>query len=326
MRFYFLFPLLIAFLSSAVTSKSNENIRGKEDENSWISDFTDKVLHKLKHHGKSIGKQCFAKKKKGIVPSAEHLDSPLKNFGYPYFNEKGKQVVLKAEVPLSHIFGFRQPVKIGSRDYVIAGYPDELLAFFACFENYKVIGSSLNEQGHWIPNTGSIQIQMQNLYTKGERLSSTLYEMLFKYTLDRIIKYLNPVAIIKGLDCQILGGCDAVESLSKFKKAMEKIKKWLPGTDKLVKKILEIYQEKKPIKDKIKEIIDFIKDEQRRKAGIRKQWIGWGNVSNKDKKILVTLTMYSKPEHGVRSTYYMGHGTVSMKDIGEAVNIALEKK
>jgi len=292
---------------------------------SWISDWAEKIMRKLKSHGKGSGKKCFAKKKKGLIPSAKDMDSPLKTFGYPHFNVEARGTVVRAGVPLSYMFGYRQPIKIGSRDYLIAGYPDELLAFFACFENYKVIGSSLNDEGHWIPNTGSIKIQMQNL-NDFSKLSSTLFDMVFKYTMDRIIRYLVPTAVIKGLDCKIMGGCDAVKTLAGFQRAIAKIKKWIPGSDKFIAKIIEVYQKDIPLEKKMKEVLDFMRKEEKRKAGIRAEWIGWENVVYSEKKILVTLTMYSKPEHGVRSTHYMKKGTVTMRDIGEALKLAFQKK
>lgn len=320
--------VFVAVLAVSLTNVSCKSIEDKTKDvngNSWISKFVDKVVHWLKTRGKQVKKQCFDRRKQGHAASAELGDSPLKAFGYPHFNEARRGVVVKAGVPLSYMGGHRQPIKIGSRDYVFAGYPEQILAFCACFENYRVIGESLSHTGHWV-DEGNIKIQMQNVQEWGGRLDSSVFELLFKYTLERIIKYLNPVKIIKGIDCKLLGGCDAASTVDKFRAALEKIRGWLPHSADVINKIIEIYQKKEPLEQKAKDLIDFIKIEEEKKAKIRGDWIGWDNIEHKDKAIIVTLTMYDKPTNHVRSTYTMHGSNVSMKTVGEAIKEAFDRE
>ena len=166
---------------------------------------------------------------------------------------------------------------------------------------------------------------MENVSRYG-KLSLNIFDIIFKYGLDRIIKHLDPVGMIKGLDCQILGGCDAVSSAEKLKKALDKILKWLPGGEKLALEVVRIFMKKCSITRKIQELLAFIKVREAREASIRKRWIGWDNVDYGEKKITLTLTMYSKPEHAVRATYRMTGASVTMGEIGEALKVAFDKK
>jgi len=304
------------------SSSSQKNDVAKY-ENGWISKFVDRIAHWLDQRKRKVSKKCFLKRKKKQIPSAADGDSPLKAFGYPHFNEARRGLTVRAGVPLSFIRGFSQPIKIGSQDYVFSGYPEEIIAFCACFENYEVIGESLSDSGHWV-HEGDIKIQLQNAHIGG-RLDSSVFDLLFKYTLDRITKYLNPIQIIHGIDCQLLGGCDAVSSEAKFRKALKKIKEWLPGAEKYTEKIIELFKKKGSLKDKTKELVDFVKQEEQKKAKIRQQWIGWEHIERKE-MIIVTLTMYDKPNSNVRATYTLAGSKVSMRDIGEALKVAIDKK
>lgn len=299
------------------------DISTPEEEYGWISNLAD-LIRRLLEKKDNPGKQCFEKKAKGIVPSAENKDSPIEVFGFPFFNEVSKSILLKAGTPLSYMFGKRQPIRIGSRDYIISGYANELQAFFDCFDKYAVIGSSLNQDGRWVSNTGTIKLQINNVDEHSTGLDSSLFDMLFKISLDRIIKYLQPTKIIKRMDAIILGSSKAASSKSEISKALDKIKEWLPGSDVFIKKFKEIFAKDISLKEKIKEFMKFVKDFQHRRSFIRKNWVGWDNV-NKRKKLIVTLTMYAKPENRLRSTYDAGKATVMMGDLSKAFKIFLNK-
>jgi len=226
-------------------------------------------------------------------------------------------------VTLSYMFGRRQPIKLGSRDYVISGWAKELIAFCKCFEDYDVIGSSLDQDGHWYPNTGSLKIQLSNVNPDSQSLNSELWEMLFKISMDRLVKFLNPMKIIAAKEAIVLGN-KSVSSLSQMQQALEKVKKWLPGSDKFIAKILELFAKEGDLKDKMKEFIQFYKDEEKKKDALRKHWVGIDNV-NKERKLMITLTMYPKPENRVRTTYNFGKATIKVKDIGEALMLFFSK-
>jgi len=289
----------------------------------WITDFGKKVVDRLTGKGEDHLKICQKTKERGGVPSAEKKDSPIDVFGFPYFHEGTKRVTVRPGVTLSYMFGRRQPIKLGSRDYVISGWAKELIAFCKCFEDYDVIGSSLDQDGHWYPNTGSLKIQLSNVNPDSQSLNSELWEMLFKISMDRLVKFLNPMKIIAAKEAIVLGN-KSVSSLSQMQQALEKVKKWLPGSDKFIAKILELFAKEGDLKDKMKEFIQFYKDEEKKKDALRKHWVGIDNV-NKERKLMITLTMYPKPENRVRTTYNFGKATIKVKDIGEALMLFFSK-
>ena len=311
-------------MNCTVLGNTRENTADSVPIRSYlVTDWAKDIFETLEEEGKDIGKQCYRKKKYDCIPSAENGDSPLTTFGFPVFNEAARSVVISSDTSLSYMSYVREPVKIGLRDYVIVGYPDELIAFAACFENYNVIGSSVNREGHWNENKGTIKIQLQNIDTGGTELNSTLFEMLFKFTIDRIIKYLNPLKVIKGFDAHILGGSGAVKNLARMTSAMNLIKPWIPGDKTLIEKMVEIYAKESPIKIKVNDFIQIF-EENEAKVALQKQWSGWANV-RKEGEILVTLTMYAKPENDVRCTYDVGNATITMKEVGKAIHIFLGK-
>jgi len=269
-------------------------------------------------------KKCQKKKDNGEIPSAHKLDSPLEAFGFPYFDVKSKSITLKPGMTLSNLFkSQRIPIKLGSRDYIICGYAKEILLFFQCFENYNVIGSSLDQDGHWKTNTGTLKVQMSNVDPQSQGLDAELWEMLFKISMDRIINYLNPVNIISEKEALVLGSKRAVSNANEFEKAIKKVKEWLPGSEDFVEKIVELYKKKGNLADKVKEFIDFMKEEQKKKAVLERQWVRMDNL-DKNGKIMVTLTMYSKPENDIRTTYDFNKASVQMGEIAKAVKLLLD--
>merc|ERR1712048_48144 len=341
--------LLLAF-GSLAEEKVNDEIDALETLNdpSWIGDWLkrwkDYLSGKAGHP--DAGKKCQETKDDGEVPSAEHGDSPVKQFGFPHFNEGSQSTTLIPGVTLSYMFGKRQPIKIGSRDYVIAGFPSDLMEFFKCFEDYEIIGKSLGQDGRWT-ETGAVQVQLQNLNPRPGNMQSDLWEMLFKISLDRIIKYLNPVKIITGMDAKIFGSKKAASSLNDFEKMLKHVKKWLPGGEELVAKIFDLFKRPCPacpdtgkdddddtvcklmklkcLKEKGKELIAFWKAEEARLNELRKKWVGWDSLS-KTQKIMLTLTMYAKPEHGARATFNTGKSRMKLGDIAKALVTFFDKQ
>ena len=150
-----------------------------------------------------------------------------------------------------------------------------MLAILECFSDYEVIGSTLKDDGHWYPNTGSIKIQLENLIESKIRLipggttlgmkkvggagikrTDALWEMMFKITVPRLIKFLNPLKVVEELKGIILPTeetSDAVISTNEgYKALLTKIQEWLPGNEKLIGKLVELYADKSlKMQDKI---------------------------------------------------------------------------
>jgi len=291
---------------------------------SWITDLAKKIMEWITGKGEDYVKACEKTKAKGGVPSAEHGDSPVEVFGFPYFNEKARRISVKPGVTLSYMFGRRQPIKLGSRDYVIAGHAKQLRSFFKCFADYDVIGSSLLSTGHWVTGVGKLKVQLSNVNPASPKLTEELWEMVFKISMNRIIKFLDPMKIIEEKDLLIMGGKKAVDTASDMEQLLKKIKEWLPWTDKYVDKFMEIYKGKRTAKEKMDDFLKFIKDENAKRNNLRKQWVGLDNV-DPDKKIMITLTMYDKPTNRVRSTYTFDKATVKVADVGRALDKFLQQ-
>merc|ERR1711962_516871 len=290
--------VLLIFLATLALAHSLELLQAPDvpqEDPGWLTDLIEKFKCKIKGKCGDHLEVCKKAVEKGEIPSAKDNHSPIKQFGFPFFNEKSRSITLRPGVTLSYMFGHRQPIKLGSRDYVIAGFANELLAFFDCFKDYDIIGSSLAADGHWYPNTGSLKIQMQNLNTNSQGLNAQLWEMIFKISMDRIIKFLNPYEIIASRQALITGE-KAIEARSELEKAITKIKAF----------------------------IEFWKEQEKIKDALRKQWVGLDYV-NKENKIFVTLTMYAKPTNGVRTTYNTGKATMKVGEIGDAIRIFMKK-
>merc|ERR1712002_306177 len=339
-RLILTFLLLFALAAAAKAIEESEEDQKEIWKRSWIGDWLKKWKDYLMGKGghPDADKQCKKRKEDGEVPSAELGDSPVKTFGFPFFDISSRSTALKPGVTLSYMFGKRQPIKIGSRDYVVAGFPGELMAFFECFRDYNIIGSTLAEDGHWYQQ-GSIKIQLQNLNNVGVSTKDELWEMLFKVGMPRLIKYLNPVKIIKGMDAKIFG-TKALTSKMTMLKALEQIKKWLPGNDDFIQKIVALFMQPCPpcdkedctletlkcLKDKGAKLIEFWKQEEARKDKLRAKWVGWDDVIKSQRRIMVTFTMYSKPEHGVRATYNTGKSVLPVAEVIDAMKIFFDNQ
>lgn len=341
MKLYFLFAtFLLLFTISAKGSEKSDNDKQEVWKRSWVTDWLKKWKDYMTGKGghPDADEKCKKRKEDGEVPSAELGDSPVKTFGFPFFDINSRSTAVRPGVTLSYMFGTRQPIKIGSRDYVVAGFPGELMAFFECFRDYKIIGSTLAQDGHWYQN-GNIKIQLQNLNNVGVSTKDELWEMLFKVGVPRIIKYLNPVKIIKGMDAKIFG-TKILKTKMDMMKALAQIKKWLPGNDNFIQKIAALFMQPCPacdkedctietlacLKNKGSKLIEFWKLEEARKDKLREKWVGWDDVTKSQRRIMVTFTMYAKPEHGVRATYNTGKSVLPVADVIDALKVFFDNQ
>jgi len=289
---------------------------------SWITDLARKIKDFILGKGDDYLKTCQKTKAKGGVPSAEHGDSPLDVFGFPYFDERSRRISVKPGVTLSYMFGVRQPIKLGSRDYIISGTAKQLQSFLECFSSYEIIGSSLQPDGHWAAGVGSLKMQLSNVNPTSPRLTDDLWAMIFKISMDRIIKYLDPMRIIEDKDLLIMGGNKVIDTATDMEKLLFKIKEWLPWTDKYLQKFMELYKGKGTLQEKTDKFLKYVKGEEAKRNSLRKQWIGLDNV-DKDAQLMITLTMYDKPNNRVRSTYTFDQARVTVADVGKALKLFL---
>jgi len=249
--------------------------------------------------------------------SAKNGVSPLKQFGFPSFVLEGKKVKLVAGVPLSFLEGHFQPIKLGSRDYVFAGTSAELLAFTECFKDYDVIGSALAPDGHWKPGTGTLKIQMQNANTDSQGQHSEMWEIVFKISLDSIVAILGPKTL-SATATETLTGLKHLATATDLLEFLQTAKQYLPNPAKYFKKIEEVIKATKMAKeDKVKEVQKMAEQVEKENKLPKGSWSS-KNV-DKGKKIVVTLTMYEKPDNAVRTTYDMGKAQMKVSDIGEAL-------
>jgi hypothetical protein len=279
---------------------------------------------------------CKKTKAKKLEPSAAKFDSPLEAFGYPFFQHDNNNhyTFISPGVSLSTSGSgngqkFKNPVMAGSRDFYFAGDRNDIKEFFNCFEAYEVIGQEMQETGHWLNKTGKIKIQVQDEATYKIPNGATLFDMMVKMTLDRIIKELDPKKIVTEKITYVydpithLFGDTTAQLKTKFswlKSNFEKARKWIPEDPEIIdgiKKILDaggIDTEPKSMLQKLKDFFKKNKD----KEGDLNVWKEKKNLKKKG-KVIGVITMYPKPNNGVRTTYNTGKSVVTMKEIGKAL-------
>lgn len=309
--------VVITILHGFVECKSakKSSLKKKSVLSTFISDI-ETWLTKGK-----VKDQCF--KKRPEPADASKGDSPIESFGFTQFNQNQKGYTkLSPGITLSRVNGFNQPVKIGSRDYFFVGSASELIAFFACFEKFEVIGSVLADDGHWKEKTGSIKLQLQNVQGwKVDNPNPNLFEMLFKITFDRILVELNPAGVIGDADKAIFGHSPGLDNVEKLREKYDDIKKWLPYAKEIVDSVGGILKKKLTPKETVKEMMKYL-DAQL--TGKQPGWTG-GKELDKEGTIIGTLTMYPKPDHNVRVTYDFSTPVINMGDVGRVIKERIEK-
>lgn len=136
---------------------------------------------------------------------------------------------------------WKTPVRIGAHEFVFSGTPEEIIAFCLCYDKYDVIGSELNEDGVFKSNTGEIKIQLQDTAAWDAGKSKDAVDMIIKYTLERITKFLNPMKIIGEMDTAIIGADgDYTKAIKEVRKNFDKIKHWIPAIPGVIAEIKKI--------------------------------------------------------------------------------------
>jgi len=304
---------VVSFLGEKTTNDTSTS-----DKRSAVSLILPQVEKWLKGT-KVDAKQCIKKKKDKQRPNA--WDSPIKTFGYPEIKISGQSRAIQrlfTRISLNVYEKNLTPIDVGKEDYLIVGTKDEILAFCTCFEDYKVIGKQLMEDGTW-KNEGKLKIQLQNIAKWG--VNADVFDIVFKYTLERITRTLNPTGVIGEMDKALLGTTRLIDNIGKIKENIEKLRQWVPFGEIVIKKIISLVKDKTPPVKLVKDLYAFIRGQNE----VQKKWINLNKkVIDKGKKIIVTLTMYTKPENKVRATYNFDKATVTLGDIGKELKDAFK--
>ncbi|XP_002161932.2 uncharacterized protein LOC100207260 [Hydra vulgaris] len=291
-----LFTLVVLTVATLAVNCRRSDVKVKKPTRSFVSDIKEKYeFNKRK-------KACENKKKSGEVPSGK-VDSPILAYGYPDFNQKTKSITVDPKATLILSNKVKQPIRIGSRDYVISGKAKELVAFFECFGDYDIIGSELNANGSWPDNTGQIKIELQNINPGNGNFDKTLFEVMFDMAMDAILKVIDPTGI--------------VASAYEVEQALKPIVDFLPSPSEFIAKAKEIYVKKISKNEKKKLMLYWLKEQD--KITMR-MWKKPENVKKGD-KLLMSLVMYTKPEKTVRATYNTAQSKISMKDIAKILKV-----
>ncbi|XP_065664929.1 uncharacterized protein LOC100202753 isoform X2 [Hydra vulgaris] len=250
---------------------------------------------------------CEKKKKFKEVPSGKD-DSPLQAYGYPEFNQNTKSITVDPKATLMLSNKVKQPIRIGSRDYVISGKAEEIVAFFECFGDYDIIGSELNADGRWPDNTGQIKIELQNVHPEKVNFEMTLFETMFDMAMDAILKVLDSTKV--------------AASAYEIEQALKPIADYLPSPSEFIAKAKEVYVQKIS-KDKKKILmLNWLKEQDKKTMA---KWEKSENV-NKSDKLLMSLVMYTKPEKNLRTTYNTALSKISMKEIANILKLFFKTK
>jgi len=291
----------------------------------------------IKYFNKDKKDQCFKKKKDDV--SAENLDSPIKPFGYARVDELNRGItMLSPGRSLSKLNGFRKDIVVGESDFYFVGKGKDLIKFCKCFQVYEVTAKTLGDDGKWNKENGQVKIQLENVqsWTAGNK-DPNLFDMIFKMTLDRIIKELDPKAKIKQIlgigrstdgetQRQFLGPSDKLEiKIDNLKKKFKEWRKWMPEKPEIldgVEKILAAANlTPKQVLEKFLAFVNEKKTEDKPGEWQKKDYV------STDKEIIAVLTSYPKPPNKLRATYNFGKPEVTLKkpkvtmnDVGKAIS------
>ncbi|CDI82335.1 hypothetical protein, conserved [Eimeria acervulina] len=274
----------------------------------------------LKRATRKMKKKCLVIKEEGGVPEAK--DAPLDSFGYPRFDSTTKRYGVFPGVPLHRIAGFLQPIKVGAQDYVVQGNPADVLIFFECFSAYEIIGSVLDETGHWVSTPQShtpVCLQAQNV---GSGAFDSVKEMLLHQSVSTLVKFISPDGLFLEAMQEAMGmapgAADAMQKVYDYTKS-----RWFYAMQVFgIATALGVSASdaKKAIKDVGRQpdfpnrVRHFLKLLQQNKKDIPPgKWVD-PDVVNITEPVTITITMYPKPGHGVRATACLSSSRVSVAE------------
>ncbi|EPT26795.1 hypothetical protein TGME49_234380 [Toxoplasma gondii ME49] len=280
-----------------------------------------KVKHGMRKVLESLGildSKCEQKKKHNKIPSAAAGDSPIKTFGYPFYDTSLGRSLLRPQVGLSFIEGFMQPIKVGAFDWMVQGTVDDVLSFLVCFDDYEAIAEKLGEDGAWHSegNIGPLYLQLQNTSQYQGDASS----ILMAYSVEQILGRIDTWGVI---DQTIGHWWKPAASLSEKAKSVydtyQSLKERVP--DLTTEKFQEVWNSAstKSGVGKLKELAKlFTLNPETR--DLRDSWENLDRV-DRGRKISLYVTSYPKRSRTM-ATFAFGENRVKLGDMAAAVAAA----
>lgn len=321
------------------TTSDNSNISStSRRRSSAIPPEWNFLAHKLKDLTKA---KCSRLKSSGITPQSH--DSPLKVFGYPLYDEKTKKHSVFPGVTLTIANGFRIPIKVGVRDYILQGPLETIMVFLHCFSEYLVIGSVLKEDGHWsdeLQSTFPLHLQVENTGADPFGLISLL---LMRRAALKVLEAASPLdMLLESVKPFVMNS----KSLGNFlKEQLTDANKWYwvqecAGLAKLLgvkaKDAVVLWFELKNIKDvkeRRRKFFNLMKksynqklnDDNNESKNGSNFWVG-RNFVNLKKTITLIFTMFPRQANNIRATFVFDKSTVSLRDVLKAMYTLMKKE
>lgn len=264
-------------------------------------------IHKWWRRNTHLDSQnCSAVKRTGGVPSVNAGHSPIESFGYPVSQTESGSAPFEPRGSLSIANGHMQPIRVGAEDYVIRGSLGEIVAFLECFEEYEVIASTVDPDGHWAstPGQSNVILQMQSL-SKGLSGPLGLNDKLPEPNTEGFTTLTGMLRAeaLTALAAKVNAVLDEVENIQSVEEAEDMSQLW--------NALLRC----RAVEDITNHIWVFIK-----------YAVGWGRlekekgwVDNETVDLTSTLTLkissYLQPCDGARATLVMPVNETTLKDI-----------
>ncbi|KAL8428835.1 hypothetical protein ACSSS7_006965 [Eimeria intestinalis] len=264
-------------------------------------------------------RDCLKIKEKGEMPEAR-LHSPLKHYGYLYFEDEAMAHRLRSGVPLSVVNGFPVPIKIGNRDYTVQGELSSVLLFLRCFSAYEVIGSVLGEDGHWHnrrQEKDPVYVQMENT---GPNAFGSARQALLRYSVERLLRSAAPLNSLGNAVGTAVSSTvslppqarQALQSLAVNWKAVYQLANILHLEAKQLQEGWKEMSEKKSLKERAKVFVNLLK--KAREKETKGRWTGREYV-DLQKPVTLTLTMYPKAAHAIRATFKLSSSRILVEEV-----------
>ncbi|OEH77760.1 hypothetical protein cyc_08492 [Cyclospora cayetanensis] len=284
----------------------------RSDTSSWLKPWFDQ----MKHLAEAV---CLKILEEGGIPQAR--DSPLKHFGYVYFDVNTKTYSTSSGVPLSVVNGALVPIKLGSRDYIMQGKLTDILLFLKCYSKYQVVGSYLGDDGHWDSTPDDrfpVYVQVENV---GPEAHGSVSKALVRHSMQRVLKRINPRNV---LAMALAGAIPTLISNENAENLLTKLVKNWSASQSLGELSLNLKQSAEDTKESweklaseekfVKRMGLFLEMLLTSGANETEEWQGKDNVDLK-KDLTVVLTMYPRPENKVRATRKLSSSTVSVEEV-----------
>lgn len=304
--------------ADAASSRSAMNFMSMIHRSGWFGT----LMKKAKMHFKD---KCLRLKMEGHTPEA--MDSPLEKFGYVRFDIEFRKHTISPGLTLTKFGRWLVPIRVGTEDYTIQGNSGSMLVFLDCFSDYEVRGARLTGEGEWDESQQTESPLFLQLENVGPEAFGSVKYMMYTHSVDQLLKSIDPMAGFAKTIWKPLEIVPAVAPAIK-KSLVVAAGKWLwikhlyqlAGTlDLSQEEVGEVWNDlagQQTFSARIKRFLQLLRKSREHMA--REEWSGYQNVKMK-KPVTLTITMYPKPEHGVRATYALRSNRVKVAEVFKAV-------